>query len=69
MSHQSARRPSHKLTFNEAIEIWLLYWDGWFQNRIAAKYDVNPGRVNEVIHHHRHPGSYEMALKARGQAA
>ncbi|GGB68831.1 hypothetical protein GCM10011503_16800 [Henriciella pelagia] len=69
MSQKSPRQPSHRLTFNEAIEVWLLYWDGWFQNRIAAKFDVNPGRISEVIHHELHPGSYDKALEVRGNAA
>jgi hypothetical protein len=28
---------------------------GWFQNRIAAVFDVNPGRVSEVKSGKRHP--------------
>lgn len=60
----SRRRPSHNLTFDEAVEIWHRYWAGDFQHRIAASYDVNPGRVNEVIKGHRHRGS-EAAAKAK----
>lgn len=56
------RRPSHRLTFEEAVEIWKRYWDGEFQNRIAASYDVNSARVHEVVSGTRHPGSREVAL-------
>lgn len=55
------RSPSHRLTFEDAVTIWLRYWNGEFQNRIAAMFDVNPGRVNEVIKGKRHPGSKAIA--------
>lgn len=59
------RKRSHTLTFEEAVQIWLRYWDGEFQHRIAASLDVNPGRVNEVLKEHRHFGSRELALGRR----
>lgn len=55
--------PSYKLTFDDAVEIWLRHWNGEFQNRIAASFDVNPGRVNEVLKERKFPGSREAALK------
>lgn len=58
-------RPSYTLTFDDAVDIWLRYWDGEFQNRIAAAYDVNPGRVNDVVKGRKHVGSREVALKKR----
>jgi hypothetical protein len=57
--------PSHTLTFENAVEIWLRHWDGEFQNRIAASFDVNPGRVNEVLKERKFIGSREAALKKR----
>lgn len=54
--------PSHRLTFEDAIEIWIRYWRGEFQNRIAAFFDVNPGRVNEVLKEKKHVGSKVEAL-------
>lgn len=51
------RKPSYRLTYQDAIRIWHRYWRGEFQNRIAADYDVNPGRVNDVIKGRLHPGS------------
>lgn len=59
------RKPSYNLTFEDAVEIWLRHWNGEFQNRIAASYDVNPGRVNEVLKGTRHPGSRDVARLKR----
>jgi hypothetical protein len=42
------RKPSKKLAFQEAVEIWKRLWRGEFQNRIAADYDVNPARVSDI---------------------
>lgn len=57
-------QPSKHLTFQDAVEIWRRYWAGEYQNRIAAYFDVNPGRVNEVIKGRRHPGSESAARSA-----
>ncbi|MBO1042177.1 hypothetical protein IPV26_21130 [Brucella pituitosa] len=57
--------PSYTLTFDDAVKIWLRHWAGEFQNRIAANFDVNPARVNEVLKERRHPGSREAALLQR----
>jgi hypothetical protein len=56
-------KPSYKLTFEDAITIWLRYWSGEFQNRIAASFDVNPGRISDVLKERLHPGSKEAASK------
>ncbi len=58
----TARQPSYRLTYNDAVVIWGRYWAGEFQNRIAADFDVNPARVNEVIKGRRFPGSRAAAL-------
>lgn len=55
------RSPSYRLTFDDAVEIWIRHWSGEFQNRIAAHFDVNPGRVNEVIKGHKFKGSEQVA--------
>ncbi len=60
-----ASPPSHALTFGEAVEVWLRYWNGEFQNRIAASYDCNPGRVNEVLKGKLQVGSKAVALRRR----
>jgi predicted XRE-type DNA-binding protein len=61
--------PSYRLTFNDAVTVWLRYWNGEFQNRIAAVFDVNPGRINEIIKGKTHFGSREVAEKLRSAAA
>ena len=63
--------PSYTLNFNDAVQIWLRYWQGEYQNRIAASFDVNPARVNEVLKGKRLPGSEAVAREIwrRGQAA
>lgn len=65
----NVRTPSHRLTYEEAVQIWLLYWDGHFQNRIAAMFDTNPGRVNDVIKERKHVGSKAEAMSRRNKAA
>lgn len=64
-----ARQPSHRLTFDEAVQVWLLYWDGHFQNRIAAMFDTNSGRVNDVVKERKHLGSKAEAMRRRSSAA
>lgn len=59
------RNSPRSLTFEQAIEVWSRYWDGEYQHRIAASYDVNPGRVNEVVKRHKHIGSEEIAAAKR----
>jgi len=52
---------SYKLTFEDAVDVWIRVWDGEFQHRIAASYDVNPGRISDVIKERAHKGSKEAA--------
>lgn len=57
------RVPSQKLDFDTAVEIWIRWFTTHeFQNRIAAEFDVNPGRVNEILKGKRHPGARQEAL-------
>lgn len=56
--------PSYKLTFEDAVEVWRRHWAGEYQNRIAAFFDVNPARVNEVLKERAHIGSREAASSA-----
>ena len=53
----SRRKPSRRLTFSDAIKVWELFRTGEFQHRIAAYFDVNPGRVSEIIKGKKHIGS------------
>lgn len=63
MAH--TRKPSYQLTFGDAVQVWHRYWAGEYQNRIAAFFDVNQGRINEVIKGKRHPGSEEVARRSK----
>jgi hypothetical protein len=58
------RTSSYRLTFEDAVEIWRRFLAGEFQHRIAAAFDVNPGRISEVIKGHKFPGSREFALQS-----
>jgi hypothetical protein len=62
-------KESYTLTFDDAVDIWLRHWSGEYQHRIAAFYDVNSARVNEVLKEHRHIGSRGVAEKKRPSAA
>lgn len=53
--------PSYRLTEQDAVEVWIRHWSGEYQNRIAAHFHVNPGRVNEIIKGHKFPGSEQLA--------
>ena len=53
---------SHRLTFDEAVEVHKMIRDGIIQSRIAAHFDVNGGHTAEVNTGKLHPGSYEVAF-------
>jgi hypothetical protein len=58
------RRPSHRLTFDNAVRIWRMHWSGEINSRIAAHFDVNQGRISEVLTGKRHAGSERAACQA-----
>lgn len=60
-----SRRANRRLSFDEAVQVWPRYWAGEYQDRIAASFDVNPGRVSEVVKERKHQGSREAASKLR----
>ena len=60
------RRPSPRLTFEQAVEVHRRLRLGEFVNRIAAHFDVNPGRISEIKKGILHPGSREAALEHDG---
>jgi hypothetical protein len=64
----SKRSVSHRLTFEEAVDVHLRLLDGEIYSRIAASYDVNQARVADVKFGRLHPGSYDEAMRRR-QAA
>ncbi|KAB2863970.1 MAG: hypothetical protein F9K43_18425 [Bauldia sp.] len=56
------RRPSPRLTFDDAVEVWKRHWLGEAQHHIAQGFNCNPGRINEVLKEKRHVGSRQAAL-------
>lgn len=60
--------PPYKLTFEDAVAIWLRHWAGEYQHHIGASYRVNPGRVNEVLKGRKHLGSEAVAAGRRKAA-
>ncbi len=54
--------PPYRLTFADAIEVWLMHWGGTHQHNIAAHFGVNSGRVNDVIKERKHLGSRGAAM-------
>jgi hypothetical protein len=55
--------PSHRLTFEEAVDVHMRLAAGEIYSRIAARYDVNQGRIADVKFGRSHPGSYEEAQR------
>lgn len=58
----------YRLTFDDAIDVWLRRWAGEYQHDIAASYGVNAGRVNDVLKERKHVGSRQVAQEKRGAA-
>jgi hypothetical protein len=56
---------SRTLTLEDAIEIWRRRWLGTAQHVLAAAYDVNPGRIAEVLTGKKFPTAKDIALKGR----
>lgn len=56
------RRPSPRLTFDDAIEVWKRHFLGEAQHHIAQAFAVNQGRISEVLKERKHPGSKDAAL-------
>jgi hypothetical protein len=59
----------YRLTFEDAVLVWLRHWNGEFQHNIAASYAVNPGRINEVLKERTHYGSKAEAASRLPSAA
>jgi hypothetical protein len=60
---------TYRLTFDDAVDVWLRHWSGQYQHHIAAHYGVNAGRINEVLKEKKHLGSREAAEKKRKASA
>ncbi|BAQ45879.1 MULTISPECIES: hypothetical protein [Methylobacterium] len=60
------RGSSHRLTFEEAVDVHRRLWRGEMYSRIAATYDVNQGRIADVKFGRLHPTSYDEAVRRFG---
>jgi hypothetical protein len=58
---QTVSNIPHRLTFDEAVEIWLLTSRGEYKHKMAARFDVNVGRIYDVYSEKIHPGSKLVA--------
>jgi hypothetical protein len=65
---KTSRKPAYRLTFDDAIDIWIRHWDGEYQHQTAAAYDVNQGRICDVLKGRLHPGSERFARRKRSAA-
>lgn len=45
---RDSRKPSYRLSRADAAIVKWLLGQGLFVNRIAAMFDVNPGRISEI---------------------
>ena len=61
------RRPSRRLTFADAVAIWRRIFRREYLNRIAADYDVNPGRIAEIKKGDLFRGSRDAALSGESK--
>jgi hypothetical protein len=59
----------YKLTFDDAVDIWLRTWAGEYQYQIAASYVVNQGRINDVLKERLHAGSKQAAESKKKRSA
>jgi hypothetical protein len=56
------RKPSHRLSFADAVIVWKRYIKHDFVQRIAAELDCNVGRIYDVVRGKLQPGSKEQAI-------
>lgn len=53
--------PTRRLSFQDAVQIWIRHWAGEHQHRIAAAFNVNQGRISEILNARCFAGSREIA--------
>ncbi len=56
-----AQHVSRQLTLGDAVEIWRRRSRGEAQHKIAAAFDVNQGRISEIISGKRFPAAKRLA--------
>ena len=60
---KNPRKPSYRLTFADAVEVWKRYIAKHYVQRIASHFDCNVARIYEVVKGLLHAGSKEQAAK------
>jgi predicted XRE-type DNA-binding protein len=56
-----ANPTSRLLTLSDAVEIWHRRSAGEAQHKIAAAFDVNQGRISEILSGKRFPAAKRLA--------
>jgi hypothetical protein len=56
---------SRRLILNDAIEIWRRRSSGEAQHKIAAVFEVNQGRISEILTGKRFPAAKRLAQSAQ----
>jgi transcriptional regulator with XRE-family HTH domain len=56
---------SRHLTLDDAIQIWRRRSNGEAQHKIAAAFDVNQGRICEILSGKRFPAAKRLAQSAQ----
>jgi hypothetical protein len=55
---------SWRLTLDDAVEIWRRRSSGEAQHKIAAAFEVNQGRISEILAGKRFPAAKRLAQSA-----
>ncbi|MBX9846667.1 MAG: hypothetical protein K2Z80_33150 [Xanthobacteraceae bacterium] len=58
-----------RLTFDDAVEVWLHHWTGRHQRSHRRALRRHAGRIDEVLKEKKHIGSREAAEKKRKASA
>lgn len=53
------KKPSKKLTLDDAIQILKMLEKGYIQSRIAAFFEVNQARISEIKNKRRFPEAHK----------
>jgi hypothetical protein len=61
---RSAKTSRH-LTLNDAVEIWRRRSNGEAQHKIAAAFNVNQGRISEILSGRRFSAAKRLAQNAQ----
>ncbi|MBE3638026.1 hypothetical protein [Mangrovicoccus algicola] len=49
------------MTFDQAVDVWILHWRGQKQQEIAVQLGTNQLRVDAVLNERQHVGSRQKA--------